>query len=280
MAWSMAATRNTRPPSGVRAPRSALPSTAAAGSSPSGAGCSTLRWVARRCSRSGGPGVAATTGAGTAPRATSAAQPPIAASNASASSLPSTRRKVRSLGTRNRPVNGLRRAPRRASLSCEARAAHCQIAVTESPPTTSVAHAASASTTTSGCRRPRRRRRSGTLDSLATSADSARAGSAADPSSRSARPANWSRGDFGGQDTDTSAAPGMIFRLRHPKDHQEPRSPVTTTRRAPASRRTPHTNHPKPGISHQNGTTPGPCIVGRNGNGRSSGLRSLSSSMS
>jgi integrase len=51
----------------------------------------------------------------------------------------------------------------------------------------------------------------------------------------------------------------MIFRLRHPKDHQGPRSPVTTTRRAPASRRTPHANHPKPGISHQNGTTPGPC---------------------
>ena len=54
----------------------------------------------------------------------------------------------------------------------------------------------------------------------------------------------------------------MIFRLRHPKDHQGPRSPVTTTRRAPASRRTPHANHPKPGISHQNGTTPGPCPAG------------------
>ena len=248
MLWSMAATRNTRPPSGVRAPRRAFPSTAAAGSSPSGAGCCTARWATRRSSRSGGPGVAATTGAGTAPWATSAAQPPIAASNASASRLASTRRKVRSLGTRNRPVSGLRRAFRRPSLSWEARAAHCQIAVTESPPTTSVAHAASASTTTNGCRRPRRRRRSGTFDSLATSADCLWAGSAAEASSRSARPANWSRGDFDGQDTDTSAAPGTIFRLRPPKDHQEPRSPVTTPRRT----------HPKPDTAHQNGTTPGP----------------------
>ena len=42
-----------------------------------------------------------------------------------------------------------------------------------------------------------------------------------------------------------------------PERSPEPRSLVTTTRRAPVSRRT-HTNHPKPGISHQNGTTPGP----------------------
>ena len=47
------------PPSGVRAPRSALPSTAAAGSNPLGAGWARVRWATRRSSRSGGPGVAA-----------------------------------------------------------------------------------------------------------------------------------------------------------------------------------------------------------------------------
>ena len=216
-----------------------------------------FRWATRRSSRSSGPGVAATTGAGTAPQATSATQPPIAASNASASSLASTRRKVRSLGTRNRPVNGLRRAFRRPSFSCEARAAHCQIAVTESPPITRVAHAASASTATNGCRRPRRRRRSGTIDSLATSADSAPTGSVAEPSSRLARPANWSTGDLGGQDDDTARLPDDL-QARDPKDHQEPRCRVRTTRRVPASRRT-RPNRPKPGISCHNGTTPGPC---------------------
>ena len=56
---------------------------------------------------------------------------------------------------------------------------------------------------------------------------SAEARPAADAISRTARPANWSRGDFGGQDADTSATPGTIFRIRHPKDHQEPRSLVT-----------------------------------------------------
>ena len=104
--------------------------------------------------------------------------------------------------------------PQTGQLSCEARAAHCQIAVTESPPTTSVAHAASASTTTNSWRRPRRRRRSGTCDSLATS--DGRTG----PRPGQPRPqlplgqtGQLVKRGLGGQDTDTSAAPGTNFRL-------------------------------------------------------------------
>ncbi len=231
----MAATRNTGPVS-VRAPRNAFPSTAAPASTPSGTGCSAARWTARRCSRSAGPGVSGTTGTGAAPRATSATQPPTAASRASPSSPPSTRRNVRSLGTTNRRVNGFHRAPRRASFSRGARAAHCQIAVTQSEPTTSVAHTVNAKITTSRWRNPLRRRRSRTCESLATSTDSASAGSAASSASHRAQSANWSRTGLEGQDADTSAAPGTIFRLRHPKDHQEPRSSVTTPRRTHSNR--------------------------------------------
>ena len=74
--WRGRSRRPGRPaPASVRAPVRALPSRAAAGSSPSGAGCSAARWAARRCSRSAGPGVGGISGAGTVPRARSATCP-------------------------------------------------------------------------------------------------------------------------------------------------------------------------------------------------------------
>jgi len=130
--------QNTRP-AAVTVPRSSFPSIAAAGSSPAGAGWVTARVAARRCSRStgpAGPAGAGRTGAGLTPRTTSLAYPPIAASNASPSNACNTRRNVRSLGTRYRPVRGSNRAPIRCRTSCEVRAAHCQIAATQSLPTT------------------------------------------------------------------------------------------------------------------------------------------------
>jgi hypothetical protein len=66
---------------------------------------------------------------------------------------------------------------------------------------------------------------------LMTRADSAFAGAPASSASHAARSARWSRPGVGGQDTDTSAAPGTIFGLRHRKDHQEPRLSVPTPRR-------------------------------------------------
>ena len=69
-------------------------------------------------------------------------------------------------------------------------AAHCQIAVTQSLPTTSVAHAANTKITTSGCRRPRGSRGSGTSASRIASDDARSCGSAASSASHNARSAS------------------------------------------------------------------------------------------
>ena len=87
----IAPSRNARPPAGVRAPRRALPSSAAAGSSPGGTRWSPARCAARRCSRSGGPPAAGSTGTGAIPPTTSAANPQVSRSRASPSRSPSTR---------------------------------------------------------------------------------------------------------------------------------------------------------------------------------------------
>jgi hypothetical protein len=224
--WEIAPSKNTGLPARVPDPRATLPSTATAGSSPGGAGRSFARWRARRSSRSTGPGVRGTTGTGAPPRITSAANPQVARSRASASRSLSTRRKVRSLGTRYRPRDGSRRAPIRSRTSRDVPADHCQIAATELLPTTSVAHAARTSTTTSSCRRPRRLLRSGTCESLMNSDEAGEAGSDMSWVSWRARSASRSRAGLIEDRVDTSATPGMIFWRKHLKDHQESRSPV------------------------------------------------------
>src|SRR6187402_261261 len=88
--------------------------------------------------------------------------------------------------------------------------------------------------------------------SHSSSVDSASTGSAAEASSRSARPANWSRGDFGGQDADTSAARETIFRLGHPKITRGRALPSRRHAALPHPVAPTHANHPEPVISHQN----------------------------
>jgi hypothetical protein len=130
---------------------------------------------------------------------------------------------------------GSRRAPSRARTSWEVPDAHCQIADTQSQPTTSVAHAASTSTTTSRWRRPRRFRRSGTRDSRASSDDVATRGSNTSRSSRRARSANRLRAGHNDDTVDTSATPGndllashlKITRGRARPSHRVPRSKPT-----------------------------------------------------
>jgi hypothetical protein len=129
---------------------------------------------------------------------------------------------------------------------------HCQIAATESLPTTNTAHAANANTTTNSCRNPRRLRRSGTRDSLVSSEDPAPTGSAPAWTSSRARPANWPRTGLIDDTADTSAAPERILRRKHLKDHQKPRSSVHPDH--PSTTNTPHQNR----HNTQNTKTPGP----------------------
>jgi hypothetical protein len=123
--------------------------------------------------------------------------------------------------------------------------AHRRIAVTESLPVTNVAHALSTRITNNGCRSPRNRRGSGACrnrrgsgacrnrsssDDATDNGSAATASAATEPAassaSRRARSARWSTTGWIGEDDNTSAAPGTIFRSRHPKDPQSRVRPI------------------------------------------------------